>query len=128
MTKLLVETKGDFFLNDRSTGCQIEEFRPSVVVHSSFLERFISNGTVRVLENELSDEASDEAFLEFWKEDPETAVDAFVAADAGNSPDDDPAEVKKPRKAPAKKAPAKKAQAKTEESKSEEGKSEEGEA
>lgn len=113
--KILVETTSNIFLQDPTSGCEVNEFRPSVVELTPFIERYVARKDIRVLANELPDDASDAEFAEFWAESPETAVEAFVSSEAGDTPDSEevtPPKSAESKKAPAKKAPAKKAAAK----------------
>ncbi|WP_419902125.1 hypothetical protein [Kiloniella sp.] len=59
MPKLLVKTKGDFMLSDRSTGDVAQWNRPSVVTHSHFISQRIGLGQLILIAN-LRDDASDE--------------------------------------------------------------------
>ncbi|WP_375264187.1 hypothetical protein [Palleronia sp.] len=82
MVKHLVETSGAFELVDFTYNQQIvDAFRPSVVEMSIFLSGRVANGQVRIL-GKLSENATDEEFLGFWRESktPEQAIDSFLSA------------------------------------------------
>lgn len=79
--KLLVETSGAFSLNDSMDSQYVDMNRPCVVLRSHFMNRHIGKGAVIVL-SQLSDAATDEAFLDCWsqsKGDKDLAVAAFAA-------------------------------------------------
>ena len=81
LEKHLVETTGSFELVDFSYKSQVlDSTRPSVVAMTTFIQGRVALGQVRVL-GELSDESTDEEFVNYWKEseDPALAVDAFLA-------------------------------------------------
>jgi hypothetical protein len=77
--KYLVETSGDFMLLDIATGVEISESRPSVVRPTAFVTACATRGQLRMLHNDLPDEASDADFAEFWAADKAIAVDAYMA-------------------------------------------------
>lgn len=81
MSKLLVETTGDFQLVDFHVGgFVIPHDRPSVVTSTMFVQTNIANGRLSVLA-ELPDEADDAGFVEALKgsKDAEVAIAAFKA-------------------------------------------------
>ncbi len=94
--KLIAKTTGAFMLIDPYTGDELDATRPSVVTQSPFIEQRSAAGQIKVLETDLSNDATDEDFLEFWKENQKSAVDAYLSA---LSPDPEP----KKKAAPAKK-------------------------
>lgn len=82
MSKLLIETTGDFMLMDNSTGAEIHWNRPTVCPRSNFIGARTAMGQIKVLSNELSEDATDEefgAFLLDSKNDKELAVSAFIS-------------------------------------------------
>lgn len=80
MSKLLVETTGEFMLVDYDQkGLIIEHNRPTVTEPTTFVQTRTSLGQLRVVA-ELTDEATDEEFAKYVKDsdgDIELAVDAF---------------------------------------------------
>lgn len=81
MSKLLVETTGDFQLVDfYAGGAVIPHDRPSVVSPTMFVQTNTANGRLRVLA-ELPDAADDTGFVEALKgsKDAEVAVAAYKA-------------------------------------------------
>lgn len=80
MSKLLVETTGDFELVDfDQNGAIVAHDRPSVVVPTTFIHTRTSIGQIRVLDT-LTDEATDEEFAKYVKDsdgDIELALSAF---------------------------------------------------
>ena len=74
--KILVETTGEFQLVDPFTAELIPSHRPGVVTATQFVEGRCARGEVKVLA-QLQDNATDEEFVNYWKESPEIAVDAF---------------------------------------------------
>ncbi len=80
--KLLVKTTGDFMFADPSTRCEIAWNRPSVCQPSNFIQSHMAQGRLKLLSNELSDEATDAEFAQFLTEasgDSDLAVAAFIA-------------------------------------------------
>lgn len=55
--RMVVETKGDYMLNDVSTEQVVEPHRPSVVIKSTFIDQRVANGQLEVIEpsTELTD-------------------------------------------------------------------------
>lgn len=88
MSKLLVETTGDFMLVDYDQkGLVIEHSRPTVTNPTTFVQTRTSLGQLRVVA-ELTDEATDEEFAKYVKEsdgDIELAVDSFKTAFAASN-------------------------------------------
>jgi len=79
--KYLVETTGQFMLVDFDTGCNVESYRPCVVKQSAFIAQRHLLGQLRTL-GTVSDEATDEDFLAYWKEcegDAAFAVSSFLS-------------------------------------------------
>ena len=81
MAKLLVETTKNILLFDTITGCLILEDRPSVVEPSNFVFSRVSLGQIKVLANDLPEDASDEDFLSVWKdnENKDLAISAYLS-------------------------------------------------
>lgn len=83
MSKLLVETTGEFELVDfNEGGAIVAHNRPSVVNHSTFISSRTAVGQIRVLDN-LTDEATDAEFEKYFKDsegDVELALSAFKSA------------------------------------------------
>tara|TARA_R110002072_G_scaffold23791_6_gene81599 strand:+ start:224 stop:562 length:339 start_codon:yes stop_codon:yes gene_type:complete len=101
--KTIVETKGDFMLVDPYTGDVIEDTRPSVVTFSPFIETRVANGQVKALATDLPEEANDADFVEYWKEKPDMAVDAYASEFAA---EEEPEPKSKPKGKPAAKGKA----------------------
>lgn len=82
MIKLLAETKGSFQLHDLAhRGQMIRAHRPCVIENSQFIQARTSAGQIRIIA-ELKAEATDEDFVQYWKEakgDAQFAIDAFLA-------------------------------------------------
>ena len=88
MTKILIETKGDFELIDYSqslTGLVIRADRPTVSAdNSSFVSQRAAAGQIKVL-GAVNDEATDEEFQKFWDE---SKVDADADVKETDSDED----------------------------------------
>lgn len=93
--KLLIETTGSFMLVDPETGTEIHHNRPTVAPMSNFVTSRMAKGELKLLSNELSDEATDAEFATFAaeSEDMDLAVSSFVAK-FGPQPVDPKAEAK----------------------------------
>jgi hypothetical protein len=74
--KILVETTGEFQLVDPYTMELLPSDRPAVVTSTSFVETRCAKGEVTVL-SQLKDDATDEEFVEYWKEGSDIAVESF---------------------------------------------------
>lgn len=82
MKKILVETKGSYMLHDLTTGCEIPHDRPAVVIASAFIDQRISKNQIKVLEGDLTDEATDAEFQKSWDASDgkrDLAVDSFLS-------------------------------------------------
>ena len=83
MTKLLIETTGEFMLVDYTQGnLVIESDRPTVATRTDFVSGRSANGQLKVLAN-LDDEASDVEFAKYWVDsgkDSRLAIDSFLSA------------------------------------------------
>ena len=79
--KLLVETTGNFLLINPLNGQEIHYNRPTVVEPSGFITNHIGILNIRVLSNELPDEATDAEFAVWFAEcgDKDLAVSSFIA-------------------------------------------------
>lgn len=77
--KHLIETVGPHMLMDPYTGEQIAYNRPSVVTYTPFTATRIAAGVIKLLAADISDEASDDFFLEYWN-DSDGKQDLAVAA------------------------------------------------
>jgi hypothetical protein len=75
--KYLVETSGPFMLIDISVEFDIPSDRPAVVQPTGFIMAAAARGQLKILLNDLPDEASDPDFLEFWKADQKIALEAY---------------------------------------------------
>lgn len=96
--KILIETTGSFMLVDPYTGEQIRPVRPHVMTHTPFLEARIASRQLRVLNAEITDEATDEEFASFWAEskgDKALAVESFVSQFTEGSEPEKPAPKKR---------------------------------
>lgn len=67
MSKVLVETTGEFFLFDREGDQEVEAFRPSVVQMTEFMEQRMALKQIKIL-GPLSDKATEEGFAKAWKD------------------------------------------------------------
>ena len=98
MTKLLVETNGDYSLYDLLGRQTIESYRPTVVTQTGFITR-MRDDRLTVLEK-LADDASDEALAEARNaEELAAAIEALPRPAKPAAP--------KPAEKPAPVAPAK---------------------
>lgn len=85
--KLLIETTGSFMFVDPETSAEIHSSRPTVAPKSNFVMSRVASGAIKVLSNELTDEATDAEFAKFvadskdkeGKTDMDLAVSSFVA-------------------------------------------------
>lgn len=77
--KHLVETSGSFMFMDPETLAEIHATRPTVVTSNNFVEGRVAKGELKILGSNISEKATDEEFLEYWKENREIAVDAFLS-------------------------------------------------
>lgn len=77
--KHLVETTGSFMLIDPHNQDPIHSDRPTVIKSTNFIEWRVSLGHLKILAADLPDEATDAEFVEYWKENSEIAVDAFMS-------------------------------------------------
>lgn len=78
--KLIVETTGAFMLLDPYTRDEIDAIRPSVVRATPFIQERTAASQIKVLATDLPEDASDADFLEYWKENKKSAVDAYLSA------------------------------------------------
>ena len=81
--KSLLKTTSPIHLVDPCNGQEIHWNRPTVVVHTSFIDSRMSAGDLKLINAEVPDEATDEDFLKFWKDserDEELAVASFVSS------------------------------------------------
>lgn len=79
MKKLLVETTGSFMLMDSRNGQEIPADRPAIVKSTSFIAARAATTQLNVLATDLPAGVTDRDFLEYWNEDSEIAVDAFLS-------------------------------------------------
>lgn len=78
MKMILAKTTKNFMLMTRFG--IIEAFRPSVIGHCTEVDQFVSQQQVKVLDNDLPDNATDEEFKKFFDDhdgDWETALENF---------------------------------------------------
>lgn len=114
---LLVVTTADFMLMTPG-GC-IEAFRPSVVAPSHELNQFSMEGKVKVIANDLPEEAKDADFAEFYRDhdkDTDTALENYrlsLEEDPEAAATEKEASKEAEPKAPAPKKPAPKTPTKT---------------
>ena len=90
MKKILAETTKSFMLMTRFG--IIEAFRPCVIGHCTEVDQFVSQQQVKVLDNDLPDNATDEEFAKFLKAhegDWETALENFKMSLNGVEETDD---------------------------------------
>lgn len=90
MKKILAETTKPFMLMTRFG--IIEAFRPCVIGHCTEVDQFVSQQQVKVLDNDLPDNATDEEFAKFFKDhegDWETALENFKMSLNGVEETDD---------------------------------------
>ncbi len=98
--KLIVTPLGPHGYMDPTTGDEVQPFRPSVVQHSSFIDTLIGSSKIKLIANDLSDEASDKEFALYYREsgkDVELAVESFLSSFA--KPKDEEKEASKKAKA-----------------------------
>lgn len=80
---MLVETTGSFMLSDMTfpVAQTVPHFRPAVVRNSNFVQGRVALGQLKV-HGELTDEATDGEFEEYWREsqDARLAVNSFLSA------------------------------------------------
>lgn len=99
--KMIVETTGPFQLSGSTMdGADVVPFnRPAVVQATSYIQMKAAAGQVKVLHQEVPMEATDEGFLEHWKEckgDVPLAVESFMSTFVKKAPKPEPkAEPKK---------------------------------
>lgn len=86
--KYLVETSGPFMLIDISVEAEIQADRPTIVAPTSFLMAAASRGQLRILRNDLPDEADDVEFSAFWSADTDLAVEAYLSKFSPEAEDD----------------------------------------
>ena len=78
MKMILAKTTKNFMLMTRFG--IIEAFRPSVIGHCTEVDQFVSQQQIKVLDNDLPDNATDEEFKKFFDDhdgDWETALENF---------------------------------------------------
>jgi hypothetical protein len=88
--KFLAETTGGFMLVDMGTGQTIQASRPSVIDRSPFVDaRIALNQVVKIAD--LSAEATDGEFAEFWRESGERdlAISSFLSKFDASAPAED---------------------------------------
>ena len=66
MTKWLVETTGDFMFTDTSANQDIQPHRPSVVKPTAFIKMKVDDKKIKVLEDNLDDDMTDENYEKEW--------------------------------------------------------------
>lgn len=91
--KILIETTGSFMLVDPYTGEEINPHRPHVVTHTSFIDQRIASRQLHVVNADLTDEATDAEFAEFWAEskgDAPLAIASFVSKFSSQDPEPAP--------------------------------------
>lgn len=96
--KILVETTGSFMLSDPQMKQEIPANRPAVATYSNFVGQRAGINQITILATDLPEDANDADFLSYWKEDKETAVDAYLSkfSEAGSQNTGDPAPDKQP--------------------------------
>lgn len=67
MTKILVETTGDFMFTDVGANQVVQPHRPSVVVSTAFIKMKIAEKKIKVLDDDLPDSETDEKFEKEWE-------------------------------------------------------------
>lgn len=68
MTKLLVETTGDFGLVDPNNAAVINWNRPTVVQDTPFVQQRAAAGQIKVLDNQIPDDVTDEQWVDYYNE------------------------------------------------------------
>lgn len=94
MSKILLNTTGEFMLYDVANGDMVEHFRPYLVTPSNFFHQRLSLGQLKVVADGFPSEANDADWakvLAASEGDVELAVAAYKAELAGEKPDDKPA-------------------------------------
>ena len=102
--KRIVETTSSIMLVDPTYGDIVWADRPCVVNWSSFFEARAGAGQIKILHNELPNEANDADFLGYLTEsggDTALAIEAYASSFA--EPEKEPEKKPAPRKAAAKK-------------------------
>lgn len=80
--KLLIKVTADHLYIDPSNAQVIQAFRPTVVENSNYIAQLLAAGKVRLISNEVKDEATDEEFEKFLKDSDkkeQLAIDAFMS-------------------------------------------------
>lgn len=84
MKKLLAETKGNFMLQTRIG--LLPWNRPGIIAECNQTDQFVSQGQVKVLVNNLPEEANDEDFAKFYADhdgDAEAAIENYLHSLSG---------------------------------------------
>lgn len=78
MGKVLAETTGNFMLVDPANSQNVlPHDRPGVIEKSAFFEERAMRGQIRVLNDELPDDATDAQFAEQWENDGEKSAEKY---------------------------------------------------
>ncbi len=80
--KLIVLPTGPHGYMDPTTNDEVQPFRPSVVNHSSYIDTLIGSSKIKLISNDLSDEATDEEFGKYFSEserDTDLAVQSYLS-------------------------------------------------
>lgn len=94
----LIKLTGSFMLIDPYTRQAIDPYRPHVVKHTPFMDSRIAARQVKVLNADLTDEATDAEFAVFWADsegDEALAVASFVSKFTEGSEPEKPAPKKR---------------------------------
>lgn len=92
MAKLIVETTGAFMLMD-GRGNFVPTDRPAVLPVSPFVDERRGRAQLRILSDQLPDEANDAEWAEWWAEakgDRDLAIESYVAKFAADEVDGEP--------------------------------------
>jgi hypothetical protein len=106
MSKLLVETSGEFMLIDTAGNQEIPSNRPAVIRSTPFSNRFAGTGQLVIIVSDLPDEATDAEFAQYWEEagDRELAIQSFTSAfEPEQEPEPEPEPKPKPKRRSTKK-------------------------
>lgn len=66
---VVVETTGDFMKTDVSANQQVEADRPSLVKRTAFIQMQLDNGQLRMVDDEPSDDLTDQDIAKKWEKD-----------------------------------------------------------
>jgi hypothetical protein len=80
--KLIVKPNGPHGYMDPTSRDEVQPFRPSVVKSTPYIESLIGSGKLKLVSNELSENATDKEFAKYHaecKDDPELCLQSFLS-------------------------------------------------